>query len=177
MVRNVESSCSSGGALLPSVNRHCWPLGEFRPKTPQVWLLPHPCHQLPTRHDPQTASSPPYRPHDRSLRSKTAPEITVLLLQPSIAHQVAVYRERRDARTTVGYHTARFEDDGSDALGRAYRTSASPRSCKGSTYTICCPPLPGVIQSQTNQRLGFATVLHYNASAVVKLGVVARRCC
>ena len=36
------------------------------------------------------------------------------------------------------------------------------------------PPLPGVIETQTNKRLGFVIVYHVNAAAVVKFGVVAR---
>jgi hypothetical protein len=44
-------------------------------------------------------------------------------------------------------------------------------------FRLLLPPLPGVIQAQTNKRLGLTLVFHYNASAVVKLGVIGRRRC
>jgi hypothetical protein len=47
---------------------------------------------------------------------------------------------------------------------------AAPSAC-----TIRCCPLPGVVESQTNKRLRFVIVDHFNASAVVELGIFARR--
>src|SRR5690606_23108336 len=37
-------------------------------------------------------------------------------------------------------------------------------------------PLPGVIETQADERFRLVVVFHFDAAAVVKLGVVARRC-